>query len=97
MGNKPNKIGTTLASLNDRKVNGKIIKSYQNHPSVLNILNQVWLRLNSFGFQLIKASEVKKLLKEINVMRAVGVDTVPPKLIKIGADIIAESLMQAVS
>ena len=30
-------------------------------------------------------------------MRAVGVDTVPPKLIKIGADIIAESLMQAVS
>ena len=30
-------------------------------------------------------------------MRAVGVDTVPPKLIKIGADTIAEPLMQAVS
>ena len=34
-GNKPNTIGTTLGSLNDSDVIGRIIKSYQNHPSVL--------------------------------------------------------------
>ena len=36
-GNKPNKIGTTLGSLNDSDVIGRIIKSYQNHPSVLKL------------------------------------------------------------
>lgn len=35
-----------------------------------------------------KAAEVKKLLKEIDLKKAVGVDTIPSNLIKIGADII---------
>ena len=36
-GSKPNKIGTTLRSLNDSDVIRRIIKSYQNHPNVLKI------------------------------------------------------------
>ena len=39
-GNKPNKIVTTLGSLNDSDVIDRIIKSYQNHPSVLKIKNK---------------------------------------------------------
>ena len=39
-GNEPNKIGTTLGSLNDSDVSDRIIESYQNHPSVLKIKNQ---------------------------------------------------------
>ena len=95
-GNKPNKIGTTLGSLNDSDVIDRIIKSYQNHPSVLKIKNKFGSDLNSFDFQQI-TSEVKKLLKEIDIKKAVGVDTIPPKLIKIGADIIAEPLTQAIN
>ena len=96
-GNKPNKIGTTLGSLNDSDVIDRIIKSYQNHPSVLKIKNKFGSDLNSFDFQQITTSEVKKLLKEIDIKKAVGVDTIPPKLIKIGADIIADSLTQAIN
>ena len=96
-GNKPNKIGTTLGSLNDSDVIDRIIKSYQNHPSVLKIKNKFGSDLNSFDFQQIKAPEVKKLLKEIDIKKAVGVDTIPPKLIKISADIIAEPLTQAIN
>ena len=95
-GNKPNKIGTTLGCLDDSDVIDRIIKSYQNHPSVLKIKNKFGSDLNSFDFQQIKAPEVKKLLKEIDIKKAVGVDTIPPKLIKIGADIIAEPLTQAI-
>ena len=76
--NKPNKIGTTLGSLNDSDVIDRII-------------------MNNNDFQQIKAPEVKKLLKEIDIKKAVGVDTIPPKLIKIGADIIAEPLTQAIN
>ena len=95
--NKPNKIGTKLESFNDSDLIDRIIKSYQNHPSVLKIKNKFGSDLNSFDFQQIKAPEVKKLLKEIDIKKAVGVDTIPPKLIKIGADIIADPLTQAIN
>ena len=38
-GNKPNKTGTTLGPLNDSDVIDRVIKSYQNKPSVLKIKN----------------------------------------------------------
>ena len=46
-GNKPNKIGTKLGSLNDSDVIDRIIKSYQNHPSVLKIKNKFGSHLKS--------------------------------------------------
>ena len=95
-GNKPNKIGTTLGSLKNSDAIDRIIKSYQNHPSVLKIKNKCGSDLNSFDFQQKTTSEVKKL-KEMDIKKAVGVDTIPPKLIKIGADIIADSLTQAIN
>ena len=96
-GKKPNKIGTTLGSLNDSDVISRIIKSYQNHPSVLKITNKFGSDFISFDFQKVKPPEVKRLLKEIDIKKAVGVDTIPPKLIKIGADIIAEPLTKAIN
>ena len=96
-GKKPNKIGTTLGSLNDNEVIDKIIKSYQNHPSVLKINNKFGSDFISFDFQQVKPPEVKRLLKEIDIKKAVGVDTIPPKLIKIGAYIIPEPLTKAIN
>ena len=49
-GKTPNKIGTILASLNDSDVINRIIKSYQNHPSVLKIKNKFGSDLISFDF-----------------------------------------------
>ena len=69
-------------SLSDSTVTYRIIKSYQNYLSVLKIAAQKNKKANK------KAPEVKKLLKEIDLKKAVGVDTIPSNLIKIGADII---------
>ena len=84
-------------SLNDSDVVDRIITSYQNHPSVLKMKNKHGSDLNSFDFQQITTSEVKKLLKEIGIKKAVDVDTNPPKLAKICADIIPEHLTQAIN
>ena len=84
-------------SLNDSDVVDRIITSYQNHPSVLKMKNKHGSDLNSFDFQQITTSEVKKLLKEIGIKKAVDVDTNPPKLTKICADIIPEPLTQAIN
>ena len=96
-GKKPNKIGTTLGSLNNSDVIDRIIKSYQNHSSVLKINNKIGSDFISFDFQQVKPPEVKRLLKEIDIKKTVGVDTIPPKLIKIGADIIVEPLTKAIN
>ena len=87
-GNKPNEIGTTLGSFNDSDVIDRTIKSYQNRPSVLKIKSKFGSDLNSFHFQQITTSEITKLLKEIDIKKTVGVDTIPLKLIKIGSDFI---------
>ena len=60
---------------------------------MLKIKNKFGSDLNSFDFEQTKAPEVKKL----DVKKAVGVDTIPPELIEIGADTIAESLTQAIN
>ena len=81
-GNKPNKIGTTLGSLNYSDVIDKTIKSYQSYPDVLKIKDEFGADLNSFDFQRIKAPEVRNLLKEIDIKKAVGVDSIPQKSLK---------------
>ena len=80
-GKKPNKIGATLGSLNDSDVIDRIIKSYQNHSSVLKVKNKCGSDISSFDFQEIKAPEVKKFFKQIDIKNVVGVGTTPPKLI----------------
>ena len=62
---------------------------------MLKIKNKFGSDINSFDFQKIKTSKVKKFLKEIYIKKAIDVDTIPPKMIKIGADIIAEPLTKA--
>ena len=47
-GSKSNKIGNTLGCLNYSDAIDRIIKSYQNHPSVLKIKNKFGSDLNSF-------------------------------------------------
>ena len=58
---------------------------------MLKIKNKFGSDINSFDFQKIKTSKVKKFLKEIYIKKAIGVDTIPPKMIKIGADIIPDN------
>ena len=64
---------------------------------MLKIINKFGSDFISFDFQQVKPPEVKRLLKEIDIKKAVGVDTIPPKLVKIGADIIAVPLTKAIN
>ena len=74
-----------------------ICESYQNFPSLLKIKNKSDSDLRSFVFQQMKAPEVKELSKGVDIKKAVSVDTIYTKLIKIGADIIAEPLTLAIN
>ena len=56
-----------LGSLNDSDLIDRIIKSYQNRPSVLKIKTKFGSDLKNFDVPHINAPEVKKLLKEIDI------------------------------
>ena len=64
---------------------------------MLKIKSKFGSNLNSFDFQQITVSEVKKLLKDIGVNKAKSVVTIPLKLIKIGAETMAEPLPLAIN
>ena len=64
---------------------------------MLKIKSKFGSNLNSFDFQQITVSEVEKLLKDIGVNKAKSVVTIPLKLIKIGAETMAEPLPLAIN
>ena len=64
---------------------------------MLKIKSKFGLDFNSFDFQQINAPEFKFFKKETDIKKTVGVTPVFPKLIKIGADTLAEPLTQAIN
>ena len=67
-----------------------IINAYKNHPSVKQIEKkfngQNFFGKEKFFFKPVTPPEIEKLIKCLNTNKAAGIDTIPPKLIKIAAD-----------
>ena len=67
-----------------------IIKSYRGHPRIRQIKdmrNSSNSEINKgFCFNLVTTKEIKQLRQSLNAKKAVGIDLVPPKLVKL-ADI----------
>ena len=76
-----NSKNTSVQSVRD------IVNSYKNHPSIIKI-KQVVNGSNvsdseRFSFKTIDESEIKDLLKNLDIKKASGIDTIPPKLVKL--------------
>ena len=99
-GIKPSNLGELHNSKDHDETIDLIIKSYENHPSVdkiKNILNKETGNSIGFAFKNTNTSNVKKLLKNLDVKKAVGNDTIPPKLLKIAADSLSRPLTKAIN
>ena len=78
-----------------------IVNSYKNHPSIIKI-KQVVNGSNvsdseRFSFKTVNESEIKDLLKNLDIKKASGIDTIPPKLIKLSADFLTPLLTKAIN
>ena len=78
-----------------------IVNSYKNHPSIIKI-KQVVNGSNvsdseRFSFKTINESEIKDLLKNLDINKASGIDTIPPKLVKLSADFLTPLLTKAIN
>ena len=73
-------------------------KNYESRPSIIEIRNNLKPshELNISTFQT-NPSEVKKLIMSLDTKKATGVDKIPPKLVKLAADVLATRLSLAIN
>ena len=78
-----------------------IVNSYKNHPNIIKI-KQVVNGSNvsdseRFSFKTVNESEIEDLLKNLDLKKASGTDTIPPKLVKLSADFLTPLLTKAIN
>ena len=73
--------------LNDTDYVNKIIKKYENHPSIIQIKNK-FCSTQKFNIPKAEVVDINSILKRTNEKKAIGPDTIPPKLVKMSANII---------
>ena len=82
---------------NQSKVDLSVIDD-QDHPSVKQISNTITTpKPVSFSFEPTNPVEVQKHLTTINTKKATGFDKIPPKLVKLSAEILSTPLSIAIN
>ena len=75
----------------------QVIKKYfENHPSIKQIQeNFQHQHIPSIPYT--TTEEVKKLLKEVNAKKASGFEKIPPKLVKLAAEVLAAPVSKTIN
>ena len=98
-GFKPLKI--TNQPKDDSSVIDEIICTYQDHPSVKQMRKAITASNTpkpiSFSFEPTNPVEVRKYLRNINTKKATGFDKIPPKSVKLSAEILSTPLSIAIN
>ena len=78
-----------------------IVNSYKNHPSIIKIKQVVngsdVSDSERFSFKTVNESEIKDLLKNLDIKKASNIHTVTPKLVKLSADFLTPLLTKAIN
>ena len=85
---------------NIHKIIREIVKFYQNHPSILQIKNICSTSFHvkeKFCFQFVNEIEINKLIQGLNSKKATGIDTIPPKLMKVAVDFLTSPLTKSIN
>ena len=91
-------------SLRNKNQTGKeeilngILEKYSGHPSILNIKKHFSSTgRNLFQFQKAEPSGILKIIRGMKSNTSVGVDNIPPKLVIMSAEVIAEPLTDLIN
>ena len=77
----------------------EIEQHYSNHPSIL----QTWENFDNsqtveqFQFNSVTTPKISELFKNIDDKNATGTDKIPPKLVKISAEVLSQPLADAIN
>ena len=89
--------GNSFKNCNDNfEIVLKIIKKYEKHQSILEIRKNLKLT-ETFVISEAKVSDINKLLKNMNIKKTTGPDTIPTKLVKISVNIVDSHLCNIIN
>ena len=99
-GTKPKTFTTNFENTSVQSVED-IVNSYRNHPTIIKIKQVVngsyVCNSERFSFQTVNETKIKDLLKNLDIKKASGIDTIPPKLVKLSVDFLTSLLIKAIS
>ena len=96
-GKKPTSVAKQSYSRDDMQIVDHIIRHYEDHRSV-RYKKDVQTRQNStYSLLTISEQDVKKILNELRTEKSTGVDMMPPTLVKLAANYLAEPLSQSIN
>ena len=81
----------------DNNTAKNIIKQYENHSSIINIKNHIDSQVIRFDIPTAKIEDINKIIKNVNPKKATGPDKIPPKIVKLSANIIDSHLMNIIN
>ena len=85
-GTAPTNLGNPMDPIEDGHTVDLIIEKFRDNPIIVKIKQNV--NLASFSFPQATKDEINCILKNINPKKSTGPDKIPPKLVKIAADIL---------
>ena len=95
-GKPPMKLENNLDYINDLLITKRIIKKYKNRPSIKAIQDTFPVK-KEFKIEEAKVEQINKILRNINSRKATGPDKIPPKIVKMAANIIDSHLTNIIN
>ena len=103
-GIKPKDISQCGKNQNIQRTIWEIVKSYENHPSILQIKNFCSSSFHvkaKFCFHFVNEIDIKNFilykLNRLNFQKVTGIDKIPPKLIKVAVDFLCPRLTKPIN
>ena len=90
------KLENNLDYINNSLITKRIIEKYKNHPSIKSIQDTFPVK-KQFKIEEAKVEQVNKILRNINSRKATGSDKIPPKIVKMSANIIDSHLTNTIN
>ena len=87
----PKNIGNPECKSDDHLTVIKIIKHYKNHPSI-EAINKICIKKENFDIPTATTEEINKITKESDPEKAIGLDKISPKTVKMSANVIESYL-----
>ena len=81
---------------NDAYCVKQIMKEFENHPSMVEIKKNINI-VEKFTIKEATVSDINTLLKSVNTKKATGPANIPPKLVKLSANVIDSNLCNVIN
>ena len=82
---------------NDKSTVETIIKTYEHHPSIELIKENIQKEKNEFNIKAASVGQINKIIKGLNPKKATGPDKIPVKIVKLATSVIDSHLTNIIN